>query len=139
MDVEGQASAESVELEGLPRRRSQRHDELMRMPWAKSQLQVEQLDLVDEASAEPRAGLGVDVADGAVSAAAPAVPLHALTAGVPLTVSVDCLDEDPFNPRTEFPDEEIAELAQDIALRGILQPIVVRRTADADRYHVVFG
>src|SRR5678815_2673983 len=43
------------------------------------------------------------------------------------------------SPRTEFPDEEIAELAQDIALRGILQPIVVRPVAEAGRYRVVFG
>ena len=49
------------------------------------------------------------------------------------------LEEDPGNPRTEFPDEEIAELAQDIALRGILQPIVVRRAGEAGRYRVLFG
>ena len=51
---------------------------------------------------------------------------------------VDPLEEDPGNPRTEFPDEELAELAQDIALRGILQPIVVRR-APSGRYRVLFG
>jgi ParB family chromosome partitioning protein len=56
--------------------------------------------------------------------------------GQPLLVSTDCLDEDPANPRTEFPDAELAELAQDIALRGILQPIVVRRAGGDGRYRV---
>ena len=53
-------------------------------------------------------------------------------------VAIHLLDEDPANPRTEFPDEEIAELAYDIAQRGILQPIVVRHAADG-RYRVLFG
>ena len=61
----------------------------------------------------------------------PDLSLDALAAeGVPLLVPVDSLEEDPDNPRTEFPDEEIAELARDIALRGILQPIVVRPAAE---------
>jgi ParB family chromosome partitioning protein len=69
-----------------------------------------------------------------------AISLDALAAEAqPLLVSVDCLDEDPGNPRTEFPDEDIAELAEDIALRGILQPIVVRRAADDVRYRILFG
>ena len=38
-----------------------------------------------------------------------------------------------------FPNEEIAELAQDIALRGILQPIVVRRLTEEGRFRVLFG
>ena len=45
--------------------------------------------------------------------------------GLALMVPVDQLDEDPDNPRKEFPPEAIEELAQDIAQRGILQPIVV--------------
>ena len=67
--------------------------------------------------------------------ATPALELDALAAeGLPLLVPVDCLEEDPDNPRTEFPDEEVAELAWDIAARGILQPIVVRRALRARRY-----
>ncbi|MEO8923765.1 MAG: ParB/RepB/Spo0J family partition protein [Caldimonas sp.] len=58
--------------------------------------------------------------------------------GRPLLVPASCVEEDPNNPRTEFPDEEIAELAQDIALRGILQPIVVHPLGDG-RYRVLFG
>ena len=69
-----------------------------------------------------------------------ALSLDALSAdGLPLLLPVDSLEEDPGNPRTEFPDEEIAELARDIALRGILQPIVARPAGEAGRYRVLFG
>jgi ParB family chromosome partitioning protein len=127
---------------GLPRRGAQRHDGFMRVPWTKSK--VEQLDLVDSASAEPIQGLIANAADEVVDpqtyAPTPALSLDALAAeGLPLLVPVDCLEEDPSNPRTEFPDEEIGELARDIALRGILQPIVVRPAAEAGRYRILFG
>jgi len=42
--------------------------------------------------------------------------------GEPLMVPIDRLDQDPNNPRTEFPQQAIDELAQDIAQRGILHP-----------------
>jgi len=45
--------------------------------------------------------------------------------GLALLVPIDRLDEDPDNPRSKFPPQAIEELAQDIAQRGILQPIVV--------------
>jgi len=114
----------------------------MRMPWTKSN--TEQFDLVDEANAELGEGLVSRVADEITDSrprtATPALELDALAAeGLPLLVPVDCLEEDPGNPRTEFPDKEVAELARDIAARGILQPIVVRRAAEAGRYRIVFG
>jgi ParB family transcriptional regulator, chromosome partitioning protein len=59
--------------------------------------------------------------------------------GKPLMVPVDQLDEDPDNPRKEFPPEAIEELAQDIAKRGILQPIVVSDRNDKGRYLIRFG
>jgi ParB family chromosome partitioning protein len=114
----------------------------MRVPWNKSK--VQQLDLVDDAKGGP----GEDLVSTAVEACVESRPptsaqplsLDALTAdGVPLLIAVGCVEEDPDNPRTEFPDEEIEELAQDIALRGILQPIVVRRVAEDGRYRVLFG
>jgi len=124
---------------GLPRRRSHRHDALMRMPWNRSN--ADQLDLVDESDAgacEP------ELPDAAEHVGA-RTPLQGLsvdtrgTEGTPLLIPVDCLEEDPANPRTEFPEAEIDELAQDIALRGILQPIVARRRTDDGHYRVLFG
>ena len=59
--------------------------------------------------------------------------------GLALPVPVDQLDEDPDNPRKEFQQEAIEELAQDIARRGMLQPIVVGDRNDQGRYLIRFG
>ena len=59
--------------------------------------------------------------------------------GLALMVPIDQLDEDPDNPRKEFPPEAIEELAQDIVQRGMLQPIVVSDRNDKGRYLIRFG
>lgn len=59
--------------------------------------------------------------------------------GEPLIVPIDRLDEDPHNQRTEFPPQAIDELAQDIAQRGVLQPIVVSAADENGRYRIRFG
>ena len=56
--------------------------------------------------------------------------------GLPAMVSIDLLDEDPDQPRNEFVG--IEELAEDIKVRGILQPIVVRPPSNG-RYMIRFG
>ena len=114
----------------------------MRMPWNKSK--VEQLDLVDVANEEPVERPISDAVEGGAAVGTPTTPTAPIldssaADGVPLLVSIDRLEQDPRNPRTEFPEEEIAELAHDIALRGILQPIVVQRLAEDGRYRVLFG
>ena len=114
----------------------------MRLPW--NTPKIEQLDLVDEATAGPVGSATWDATDTRIdsrTAAATVLPsLDQLDVeGQPLQVPTECIDEDPGNPRTEFPDEELVELAQDIALRGILQPIVVRRAGGDGRYRVLFG
>jgi ParB family transcriptional regulator, chromosome partitioning protein len=59
--------------------------------------------------------------------------------GHPLLVPVDLVDEDPNNPRTEFPEAEIMELADDVRERGILEPIVVHPADARGRYRIHFG
>lgn len=59
--------------------------------------------------------------------------------GLALLLPVDQLDEDPDNPRKDFPPEAIEQLSQDIAQRGILQPIVVSDRNDKGRYLIRFG
>lgn len=59
--------------------------------------------------------------------------------GHPLLVALARLYEDPNNPRTEFPDLEIEELAADIRQHGILQAIVVHPVDAAGRYRIHFG
>ncbi|SBV34737.1 Chromosome-partitioning protein ParB [uncultured Sphingopyxis sp.] len=45
----------------------------------------------------------------------------------------------PGQPRRHFDETAIAELADSIALRGLLQPIIVRRAPDGDGYQLVAG
>ena len=44
----------------------------------------------------------------------------------------------PFQPRIEFSDEELAELSQSIAENGLIQPIIVRKS-DITGYELIAG
>ncbi len=57
--------------------------------------------------------------------------------GGPLSVNVLSIDRNPFQPRREFDDAEIAELAASIREHGLIQPLVVRRIGD--RYQLIAG
>jgi phytoene dehydrogenase-like protein len=59
--------------------------------------------------------------------------------GQPLMVPVTCLDEDANNPRTQFADAELEELAEDIRQHGILEAIVVHPADAQGRYRIHFG
>lgn len=59
--------------------------------------------------------------------------------GRPSLLAVSMLYEDPHNPRTEFPEGSIAELAEDIQQRGVLQPLVVHPADSDGRHQVHFG
>ena len=55
---------------------------------------------------------------------------------------IDCdiqrIRPNPYQPRREFPEEEMAELAASVKVHGILQPLLVRRTGN-DFYEIVAG
>jgi len=57
-----------------------------------------------------------------------AVAVAGSTEYVPL--AVDTIASNPYQPRTEFDGEELAELMQSIAQHGVLQPLLVRRVAE---------
>jgi ParB family chromosome partitioning protein len=59
--------------------------------------------------------------------------------GRPLKVALDLIDEDPDQPRREFSEEELQNLAASVRIDGILQPIVVRRSQQAGRFIIVMG
>ena len=46
------------------------------------------------------------------------------------TVPLDKITVNPFQPRKEFDDEALAELAQSIKQQGVITPVTVRRMAD---------
>jgi ParB family transcriptional regulator, chromosome partitioning protein len=100
----------------------------LRLPWSKPNAdQLELLgadpELLCEPSAldaRPRARSTARIrSTKAVAEQGPAITGH------PLLVPLDCLSEDPNNPRTKFPVAEIEELADSIRQHGILQPLVV--------------
>ena len=53
-------------------------------------------------------------------------------------IALDRIARNPHQPRRRFDEEETAELAASIALHGVLQPIVVRASADGG-YELIAG
>ena len=116
----------------------------MRMPWVKSK--GEQLDLLEVTAVAltdftPIEELGIgalEVDEQPLSTSRDTLAIDVF-AGQALVVPIDHLQEDPDNPRTEFPEARIDELADDIRQHGILQPIVVHPANASGRYRIHFG
>ena len=53
-------------------------------------------------------------------------------------ISVDAIDGNPFQPRTNFDQQALEELAASIRKLGIVQPLTVRETGDG-RYQLIAG
>lgn len=53
-------------------------------------------------------------------------------------LNVSEIDPNAYQPRTEFDDEKIKELAQTLHTHGIIQPIIVRKSAE-DQYEIIAG
>jgi ParB family transcriptional regulator, chromosome partitioning protein len=126
---------------GLSRCTTGGHDHRMRMLWSKKK--AGQLDLLDAIAEEPVPALSQDdgqqMRSAGLVASTTQVPAAEPDDGLPLVVCIDRLDEDPNNPRTEFPESQIDELADDIRERGILEPIVVHPADAHGRYRIHFG
>ena len=54
------------------------------------------------------------------------------------TILIAQIEPNPFQPRTHFSDEALAELAQSISELGIIQPVTVRKVG-YDRYQLISG
>nr|PZN87805.1 MAG: chromosome partitioning protein ParB [Pseudomonadota bacterium] len=61
------------------------------------------------------------------------------TEGEQRLVPIDQIRASPLNPRREFNEEDLAELAESIRQRGLVQPIVVRPDRNAGGYEIVAG
>ena len=99
-----------------------------------------QLDLLEGESETPHTGAPAPLELDRVVPPTTAKP-HAGNAVSLLAcmVPINLVDEDPNNPRTEFPEAELNELADDIRQRGILQPIVVHPADARGRHRIHFG
>jgi ParB family chromosome partitioning protein len=53
-------------------------------------------------------------------------------------IDVDLIQRGPWQPRTHFDEESLQELADSIGTQGVVQPIILRATADG-RYEIVAG
>jgi ParB family transcriptional regulator, chromosome partitioning protein len=114
----------------------------MRLPWTKSK--ADQLELLDADPELPYESSAIEARQRPRSLAPPrssktTAEGDVLSAGRPLLVPVDRLSEDPNNPRTEFPEAELRELAEDIRQHGVLQPIVVHPADEQGRHRIHFG
>lgn len=60
-----------------------------------------------------------------------------------LDVDIDLLEPNAYQPRGAMDDSKLEELARSIRANGIIQPIVVRKLANAgtgrDRYQIIAG
>ena len=54
-----------------------------------------------------------------------------------ISIPVDKIDSNPFQPRKEFDEEKLSELADSIRKRGLLQPLLVRKKGE--RFQLVAG
>ena len=54
------------------------------------------------------------------------------------TLPVDRIEANPFQPRSEFKEEELLNLADSIRVHGLIQPITVRKLS-ADKYQIISG
>ncbi len=115
----------------------------MRMPWDRSK--PPQLDLLEPdeplpvSEAPAKAAVTETESPPEEVPSMPAVEPPMTPIGQPLLVPLSALCEDPDNPRTEFPQAELQELAEDIRQHGILQPIVVQPADTDGRFRIHFG
>lgn len=54
-------------------------------------------------------------------------------------IALDHIEPDPDQPRRVFDEDELRDLADSIKENGVLQPVIVYRTADPSRYRIVAG
>ena len=79
-------------------------------------------------------GLDALISGDTAAVATDGLPAHAATT----EVAIDVISPNPFQPRKRFDDTTLRELADSIKASGVLQPLLVRRTAPGD-YQLVAG
>jgi ParB family chromosome partitioning protein len=102
--------------------------------------------MAQDGAPKRRLGRGLDaLLGGKAQQAADAVPVAiaqpvkpAAVASQPVTLlAVDQIRRNPFQPRSEFDEESLNDLAKSIGLHGVLQPVLVRKTEKG--YQLIAG
>lgn len=81
-------------------------------------------------------GRSVDFGGAGVSGLLGAAP--AAVPGQPLELKIADIERSPYQPRREFREEELRELAESLKNNGLVQPPTVRRNAQG-RYELIAG
>lgn len=89
-------------------------------------------------SKEQRKPLGRGLA-ALLGEAATSTPTNSPTGAGVQNLAVDLLEPSPFQPRQEMAEEALQELADSIAQRGILQPLLVRPKPNAPGYYQIIA
>ena len=97
------------------------------------------------ARAERKHGLGKGLSalmsssvPSVAKAVAPAVEPASAPPGVPLEVKILDIERSPYQPRRDFREEELRELAASLQNNGLVQPPTVRKNA-AGKYELIAG
>jgi ParB family transcriptional regulator, chromosome partitioning protein len=83
-------------------------------------------------------GSGVNGLLGAPAAAKAPAPAAAAPAGAPLELKILEIERSPYQPRREFREDELKELADSLKNNGLVQPPTVRKNAQG-RYELIAG
>jgi ParB family chromosome partitioning protein len=88
-----------------------------------------------------RLGRGLEaLIPGAATALAPAPAVPAPTPGGDLRrIAISSIRPNPYQPRREFDEADLAELQASLKASGLLQPIAVRRDATGDGFELISG
>ena len=92
-------------------------------------------------SKERRLGRGLEALLGRpleneTDSPAPGMPVAA-PAGPPQQAALSLIDRNPFQPRKDFDEADLAEMAGSLKTHGLLQPLLVRRSGD--RFQLIAG
>jgi len=64
---------------------------------------------------------------------------EAHSSSVVTTVPVNSISPNPFQPRSEFADDDLDDLVSSIELHGVLQPVIVNRGEASNQYVLIAG
>jgi ParB family chromosome partitioning protein len=67
------------------------------------------------------------------------IPATSAQSGDVNTVSIDAIRPNPYQPRTEWDEGQLRELADSIRLHGLIQPLIVSLARQPDSYVLIAG